>query len=110
MRGWLGLSMPAVALLGPASAAAAQTAPGPYGYGPQMMWGFGWYGMILGPLFMLLMFAGVAIVAVLVLRGSGGLCHPPPGRTALEILNERLARGEIDQVEYETRKRLISQG
>ena len=31
----------------------AQTPAGPYGYGPQMMWGWGWYGKIFGPLFMI---------------------------------------------------------
>jgi putative membrane protein len=33
-----------------------------------------------------------------------------PARTALDILNERFARGEIDQAEYEEKRRLISQG
>jgi len=30
-------------------------------------------------------------------------------RTAIDILNERFARGEIDQAEYEEKRRLISQ-
>ena len=30
-------------------------------------------------------------------------------RTAIDILNERFARGEIDQAEYEAKRRLISQ-
>ncbi|HUY01792.1 MAG TPA: SHOCT domain-containing protein [Rhodocyclaceae bacterium] len=106
--------MTAIVASAPA-AVRAQTPSGPYGYGPQMMWGWGWYGMILGPLFMILMLAVVVAAVVLALRWLGGpwqppLHHSPPGRTAMDILNERLARGEIDQVEYETKRRLISQG
>ena len=95
--------------------ARAQTPGGPYGYGPQMMWGWGWYGMIFGPLFMILMLAVVITAVMLAIRWLGGPWqapshHAPPGRTALDILNERFARGEIDQAEYEAKRRLISQG
>jgi len=104
----------AIAALTPA-AAWAETQAGPYGYGPQMMWGWGWYGMILGPLFMILMLAMVITAIVLAVRWLGGpwqaLPPPlPPGRAALDILNERFARGEIDQAEYQEKRRLISQG
>lgn len=94
----------------------AQTAPGPYGYGPPMMWGWGWYGMIFGPLFMIAMLAVVVTFVALAVRWLGGSGHAPlppppvPGRTAIDILNERLARGEIDQAEYQEKRRLISQG
>ena len=95
-------------------AAWAQTQAGPYGYGPQMMWGWGWSGMILGPLLMLLMLAAVITAIVVVVRWVGGPwltppSHLPPGRTAMDILNERFARGEIDQAEYEAKRRLSSQ-
>ena len=90
----------------------AQTPAGPYGYGPPMMWG--WSGMIFGPLFMVLMLAVVITAVMLAVRWLGGPWqtpshHPPPGRTAMDILNERFARGEIDQAEYEAKLRLISQ-
>lgn len=40
-----------------------------YGYGPHMMWwGGGWYGMIFGPLIMILVLAVVIAVAVLLVR------------------------------------------
>ena len=32
----------------------------------------------------------------------------PPRRTALDVLNERFARGEIDKAEYQEKRRLIS--
>ena len=95
----------------------AETPVEPYGYGPHMMWGWGWYGMIFGPLFMILVLAAVIVVAALAVRWLGGPWptagappHLPPSRTALDILNERFARGEIDQAEYEAKRRLISQG
>jgi putative membrane protein len=109
--------------LAPAWALAQQTpAPNPepnrYGYGPYMMMDWtGWaYGMFFGPLFMILVLAAVIVVAVVIIRGLGGPQlwspppHPmPPGRTALDILKERYARGEIDKQEFEERRRVLGE-
>src|ERR1700737_4699214 len=95
----------ALALL--ASGAWAAQAPSDadrYAWGPPMMWwGGGWYAMIPGPLFMLLVLAvPIAAVFLLARRVGGpwqGTVPPhstPPGRTPLDILKERFARGEID--------------
>jgi putative membrane protein len=82
-----------------------------YPYGPHMMaWGGGWYGMIFGPLFMILTLAAVIAVAALLVRWIGGPWHaaqPSHGRTALDILKERYARGEIDKDEFDERRRVI---
>lgn len=86
-----------------------------YGYGPHMMWwGGGWYGMIFGPLMMILVLAAVIAVAVLLVRWLGGPWqgtvpphHAAPGRTPLDILKERFARGEIDKEEFEERRRVL---
>jgi putative membrane protein len=100
----------------PVVAAAAQTPAEPYGWGPPMMWGWGWSGMIFGPLFMILWLAVVIAVAVLLVRWLGGPGpgatppHPPAaGRTALDILKERFARGEIDKNEFEERRRVLGE-
>lgn len=73
--------------------------PWGYGYGYGMMGGFGW-------LFMILFL--VVIVAVLIglfrYLGSGHPMGPMQGRTALDILNERYARGEIDRDEYQQKR------
>ena len=82
-----------------------------YVYGPHMMWwGDGWYGMIFGPLIMILVLAAVIAAVVLLVRWAGGQWpntathHPPPDRTPLDILKERYARGEIDREEYMRRR------
>jgi putative membrane protein len=87
-----------------------------YAYGPGMMWWDGWYGMVFGPLFMILVLAVVIAVAVLLVRWLGGPGqatppphHQPPARTPLDILKERFARGEIDKNEYEERRRILGE-
>jgi len=84
-----------------------------YQYGHMMWWGGQWYGMIFGPLIMVLVLALVIAVAVLFARWLGGPWQgiasgqPMQGRTPLDILKERFARGEIDKEEYEDRKRVL---
>lgn len=100
----------AVALLSPA----ARAAPEPYDWGAPMMWGWGWSGMWLGPFFMLLVLALVIVAIALAVRWFAGpwtlpTHHGSHGRNALDILNERYARGEIDQAEYESKRRMILQ-
>ena len=93
----------------------AQQQGAPYHGGHEHMWGGGWYGMFLGPL-MMLVFLGIAVaVIVLVVRWLGGTRHDTPmlapnaasGKTSLDILKERFARGEIDKDDYEERKRIL---
>ncbi len=83
-----------------------------YGYGHPMMGGYGWF---FGPLFMILLLVLIVGGVVLALRwlgigGPGGGAAPGPDARPdpLDILKERLARGEIGPEEYEERKRLLS--
>ncbi len=77
------------------------------------MWGggWGWGGMILGPLFMIVFLAVLVGVIVLVVRWLGGAAPAAQvrgPRTALDILDDRFARGEIDKDEYEDRRLTLS--
>ena len=84
-----------------------------HSYGPHM-WGGGWYGMLFGPLMMIVFVAGIVVVAVLVVRWIGGPGHgvgagpPAAGRTPIDLLKERFARGEIDRDEFEERRRVLT--
>ncbi|MGE5271579.1 MAG: SHOCT domain-containing protein [Thiohalocapsa sp.] len=108
------------AVLVPASAWAADGSAEPYNWGPHMMWGWGWSGMVFGPLFMILTLAVLIAAAVFIARFLGGPWHagpwsgtapphyPASGGTPLDILKERFARGEIDQKEFEDRRRVLA--
>lgn len=104
-------------LMAGAAPAVAQTVPAEpdrYAYWPHMMgWEGGWYGG--GPIIMLVWFGiAVALTALLIRAFTGPgrgtvVHHPPPGRTALDILKERFARGEIDKAEFEDKRRALSE-
>ena len=94
--------------------------------GPWHMWGdsYGWHFWwmpFLMMLFMLLVCG--AVIYFLFARGGwgGGMHHgpmghmmdrmwSPPTHSALQILNERFARGEIQKDEYEDKKAAILSG
>lgn len=94
---------------------------GGYGNGPGMTWGHGWmwgYGApspLLGVLMMLILFAAVVMFAALAVRwltagrsGHASDGHAPRKPSALDILEKRFAQGEIDEEEFEARKRHLS--
>ncbi|HXZ00963.1 MAG TPA: SHOCT domain-containing protein [Stellaceae bacterium] len=105
-------------------ALAQQAAPDvAYGHG-HMMWG--WHPfMIVGPIFVLLAIIGIMTIFVWLVRwatrgypfyghgfhhGHGGCpcCGGAGrGRAALDILEERFARGEIDKAEFEEKRKLL---
>lgn len=86
--------------------ALADPSVGDYGYHPMMGWG-GWF---LGPLMMLVIIAALVGAALVVARVLGW--HPASGSGAPEdrslvILRERFARGEIEQAEFEARRKAL---
>ena len=103
--------------------AQAPTAPQPpqwYGPGPGwMMWNDGyawqfWWICLLMMLFMIVIFAAIFFIAR---RSLGGGHHGwelpswrAPSHSALQILSERFARGEIQKDEYEQKKATILAG
>ena len=102
----------------------------PYGYG-HMLWGgqgWGWHPfMVVGPVFVLLAIIGMMVIFVWLVRwathgypfyghgshhGHGGCpcCGGHGrGRAALDILDERFAKGEIDKAEFEEKRKLLGQ-
>ncbi len=79
------------------------------------MMGWGWIGAILGLLILLLIIAVLAAGLTYLLRalrqpqagGSDAPDTPSRSQPARQILDERYARGEMDQDDYEQRRRLL---
>ncbi len=77
---------------------------------PNMMGGYGWGGALLTLLVLILMIALLGVLVWAIIRRVNGKANPfvPPytsapsaGPSALEILRQRYARGEIDAMTYE---------
>ncbi len=77
----------------------------PYDWGMHYMWGATGIGMML----MMLVFFGLVIAAlVLGIRWLVTQGREPRTDSALDILRQRYARGEINKEEFETKKRELS--
>lgn len=93
----------------PAQAQATTDRPDLWHYGQD----WGWGHMVFGSVMMLLVWGAIIVGIVMLVRWlSASQAHAPistPARNrALEILQERFARGDIDEAEFEKRKRLLS--
>lgn len=68
-----------------------------------------WYGMIFGPIMMIVFIVLTILIIAWVLRAFGlGWQSTSPEITPLDTLKHRFARGEIDRTEYEERKKLLT--
>jgi len=68
----------------------------------------GWGGMGFGPIGMVLfwiLLIGAIVVLVKVVSGGGVATERRQAGTALDILKERYARGEIEREEFEQKRR-----
>lgn len=74
-----------------------------WGWGDHpMMWGAWGFGMMI----MMILFWALIIVAVVMgIRWLIGQGKAPSSDTALEILRQRFARGEINQEEFDSKKK-----
>lgn len=79
------------------------------GYDPSGVWGWGIGMMLLMPLFWVLV-VGATVWLVVRLSRADGAGRPSAGSPALRILEERLARGEIDPEEFRARRAVIVEG
>ena len=111
MRGILATASGFSVGLGAASAAWARMNGA---HGESHMWSGGWYGWLMGPMLMIVFLAATVVVVVVIVRWLGGGTRDEAaapgtraGRTPIDILEERFARGEIDKDEFEARRRVL---
>lgn len=73
-----------------------------------MMWGSNdpWWGLVM----MIVFWGGLAALVWALVRGAWGGRRDGGKRSARDVLDERFARGEIDEEEYERRRRILSAG
>lgn len=76
-----------------------------------MWWNGSWPApwMSFGPIIMLVFVIVCVAMMVFMMRGGmmHGMMHGRRHSRAIDILNERYARGEIDKAEYDERRRLL---
>jgi putative membrane protein len=67
-------------------------------------YGWGWFGVVMMIVTMVLFWGGLGTIVYLVVRRLGHGGRNGADRTADQILDERFARGEIDEDELKARR------
>jgi len=101
------VSLPLVFASMPAWAQVNEGRPGYWHHG--MDWG--WGHMVFGGLMMIAFWGGIIVLVVFAVRWLGRNSNdqtPPTNNSAIDILNERFAQGEIETEEFEDRKKRLS--
>ena len=106
MKSWLQTVLPALFAWTIPGLIWAQDRPYEWGWGMRpMMWGAWGFGMM----FMMVLFWVLVIIGiVLAIRWLTNQRREKPSDSALEILRQRYARGEIDKEEFEAKNRDLS--
>jgi putative membrane protein len=70
---------------------------------------WGWGHMFFGGFMMIAFWGGIILIVALLARSMGAWrdTPSPPRRGPIDILQERFAKGEIDQKEYEERRQVL---
>ena len=71
--------------------------------------GIGWGGWLVMVVMMAVFWGAIAWVVVTLIRHGGSSSQPPAasGSDPMRILDERFARGEIDEAEYQRRREVL---
>jgi len=106
MKSWLRTAPPALVTWAVPGLIWAQDRPSEWGRGMHpMMWGAWGFGMM----FMMVLFWVLVVIGiVLAIRWLVSQGKESRSDSALEILRQRYARGEINKEEFESRKRDLS--
>ena len=80
-----------------------------WGWGMHPMWGV-WGAWGIAMMAMILLFWGVVIVGIVLgIRWLMGQAREPQRDTAMDILRQRYARGDVTKEEFEAKKRDLGQ-
>ncbi|QGU95344.1 SHOCT domain-containing protein [Clostridium bovifaecis] len=75
---------------------------GPYGFGSPSSIGFGWMFLVMG--LRLLVFIGLIVLAIKLFKN-----HTNKSKDSMRLLDERFAKGEINEEEYLKIRTILSQ-
>ncbi len=75
-------------------------------------WDWGWGHMLFGSSMMIVFWGGIILLIIVAVRwlggGAGDRTASATEKSALDIVHERFARGDIDRSDFEERKKLLS--